>query len=412
MTYLFRLLNKLNNLTAAIIILLAIALASALGTIIEQNKDTEFYLRNYPPNKPLFNFISSDLIFNLGLNHVYISWWFIFLIVLLMLSLTLCTITRQLPNLKLARLWQFYTNAETKSKFNVRLKTQNCSLTKLTYYLEEQNYKIKHLNNFVYAYKGIVGRVSPIIVHMSLIFILSGSFFSTTQGQTAEIFINVNQEQSILNTCKAYLNDFKISYNSQGSIDQFYSDLNLETRPGSRIKKTIYVNEPLNYDDVTIYQIDWNIENLIISIDNNNYYSIPLQSIELQNGSNSKYWINSLIIFDQNLFCVVSDLTGNMFIYDESKELISVIRPGELIHFNGHQIMFNMIVASTGLQIKIDHFIPLIYTGFLLLMLSTLTSYISYSQVWLVKTDNIIYIFGNTNRAKFTFKKQLLQVIE
>ncbi|NP_050688.1 c-type cytochrome biogenensis protein (chloroplast) [Guillardia theta] len=410
MNYIIKFLNKLNNLTVAIIILLAIALASALGTVIEQNKNTDFYLKNYPLTKPLFNFVTSDLILKFGLDHVYTSWWFIFLIILLLLSLTLCTITRQLPALKLARLWQFYTNFNTKAKFQIRFKTNSSSLTKLTYYLEEKNYKIKHFNHFVYAYKGIFGRVSPIIVHFSLVIVLIGSMLSTTQGRTQEAFIVVNQEKPVLDTYEAYVNDFKIAYNSQGLIDQFYSDLILETRQASKIQKTIYVNEPLNYSNITIYQTDWNIDNLVICIDNQNYYSIPLQFIELPNGSESKYWINRLDLFGQSVFCVVNDLTGIVYLYNQNKDLICISSLGEFITLNGHTITFNKLVASTGLQFKLDSFIPLVYLGFLLLMISTLLSYISYSQVWLVKNGSTTYIFGSTNRAKFAFIKQLTEI--
>jgi len=410
MNYIIKFLNKLNNLTVAIIILLAIALASAIGTVIEQNKNTEFYLKNYPLSKPMFNFVTSDLILNFGLDHVYTSWWFIFLIILLMLSLTLCTITRQLPALKLARLWQFYTNLNTKAKFQIRFKTNSSSLTKLTYYLEEKNYKIKHFNDFVYGYKGIFGRVSPIIVHFSLVIVLIGSMLSTTQGRTQESFIVVNQEKPVLYTYQAYVNDFKIAYNSQGLIDQFYSDLILKTIQGSKIQKTIYVNEPLNYANITIYQTDWNIDNLVICIDDKNYYTIPLQFVELGNGSESKYWINRLDLFDQSVFCVINDLTGIVYLYNQNKDLICISSLGEFITLNGHTITFNRLVASTGLQFKLDSFIPLVYLGFLLLMISTLTSYISYSQVWLVKKGSTTYIFGSTNRAKFAFIKQLTEI--
>lgn len=410
MNYIIKFLNKLNNLTVAIVILLSIALASAIGTVIEQNKNTEFYLKNYPLSKPMFNVVTSDLILNFGLDHVYTSWWFIFLIILLMLSLSLCTVTRQLPALKLARLWQFYTNLNTKAKFQIRFKTNSSSLTKLTYYLEEKNYKIKHFNHFVYGYKGIFGRVSPIIVHFSLVIVLIGSMLSTTQGRTQEALIVVNQEKPVLDIYQAYVNDFKIAYNSQGLIDQFYSDLILETKQGSKIQKTIYVNEPLNYSNVTIYQTDWNIDNLVICIDNKTYYTIPLQFIELPNGSESKYWLNRLDLFEQSVFCVINDLTGIVYLYNQNKDLICISSLGEFINLNGHTITFNKLVSSTGLQFKLDPFIPLVYLGFLLLMISTLTSYISYSQVWLVKKGSTTYIFGSTNRAKFAFIKQLTDI--
>ena len=61
------------------------------------------------------------------------------------------------------------------------------------------------------------------------------------------------------------------------------------------------------------------------------------------------------------------------------------------------------IISSTGLQIKTDPGIPIIYIGFFFLMLSTLISYITYSQIWIIQKNKSIYIGGNTNRAIFEF---------
>jgi cytochrome c biogenesis protein len=68
------------------------------------------------------------------------------------------------------------------------------------------------------------------------------------------------------------------------------------------------------------------------------------------------------------------------------------------------------IISSTGLQIKADPGIPLIYTGFFFLMLSTLISYITYSQIWIIQEKNKIFIGGNTNRAVFDFELEFLKL--
>ena len=70
------------------------------------------------------------------------------------------------------------------------------------------------------------------------------------------------------------------------------------------------------------------------------------------------------------------------------------------------------IISSTGLQIKIDPGIPLIYTGFLFLMVSTLISYITYSQIWIVQNKKEIFIGGNTTRATFDFEIEFFKLIK
>jgi cytochrome c biogenesis protein ResB len=50
------------------------------------------------------------------------------------------------------------------------------------------------------------------------------------------------------------------------------------------------------------------------------------------------------------------------------------------------------IISSTGLQIKTDPGIPVIYLGFFLLMLSTLISYITYSQIWIIQKTKLLSV--------------------
>jgi cytochrome c biogenesis protein len=70
------------------------------------------------------------------------------------------------------------------------------------------------------------------------------------------------------------------------------------------------------------------------------------------------------------------------------------------------------ILSSTGLQIKSDPGIFLIYLGFLFLMLSTLISYITYSQIWVIKDNRKIFIGGTTNRAVFEFELEFFKFIK
>ena len=47
-----------TNLRFAIAVLLVIAIASSLGSFIEQDENIEFYQENYPLNKPIYGFIT------------------------------------------------------------------------------------------------------------------------------------------------------------------------------------------------------------------------------------------------------------------------------------------------------------------------------------------------------------------
>jgi cytochrome c biogenesis protein len=70
------------------------------------------------------------------------------------------------------------------------------------------------------------------------------------------------------------------------------------------------------------------------------------------------------------------------------------------------------VVGSTGLQIKADPGIPIVYFGFALLMAGVVMSYFSHSQIWAVIKDGKLYLGGRTNRAQVTFERQTIEIID
>ena len=77
----------LIDLKFSILILTIIAFASSFGSFIEQDEPISFYEENYPETKPIYGFVTSKIILSLGLDHVYNTWWFLLLILILSISL-------------------------------------------------------------------------------------------------------------------------------------------------------------------------------------------------------------------------------------------------------------------------------------------------------------------------------------
>lgn len=421
--------NILGNLKLAIVLLLILAVCSALGTIIEQNQNISFYENNYPNSSPLFGIISSNMIFFFGFNNIYQNWWFTTLIILLATSLFSCTLSRQIPSLKMARLWQLYTKKQSLNKIGLNFSVSKTSLSKLAFMLKKYDYNVIQKGKVLYAYKGLPGKIGPIIVHISLIIILFGSLIGNLSGFVSQELIplgGVFHIQNIINSgpfanipqnFEGYVKEFKIAYNEEGAIDQFYSDLLILNTNGDQItEKIIYVNEPLRYGGIVFYQTDWNLNNLSINIDEKNDIQLPLKSINVQN--EGKFWITSLPIgsnektMNGSILLVLKDLTGKILVYDNNQELLGVLDIGSTIPINGHLLRITSITSSTGLQIKCDPGIPFVYLGFLFLILSIVLSYFSYSQIWAIKEDKKLHISGRTNRAIYSFEQQLTKLVK
>ena len=97
--------------------------------------------------------------------------------------------------------------------------------------------------------------------------------------------------------------------------------------------------------------------------------------------------------------------------YTESGKFLGNIELNESGNFQ-FPITLLEIISSTGLQIKTDPGIPITYLGFFLLMGSTLISYITYSQIWIIKKNHKIFIGGNTNRAIFEFELEFFKFLK
>lgn len=103
-------------------------------------------------------------------------------------------------------------------------------------------------------------------------------------------------------------------------------------------------------------------------------------------------------------------MRGINSIYDETGKLVGEGEINESLPFNPN-IEFCDYITATGLQIKSDPGIPVIYLGFFFLLISIISSYISYSQVWLTRKNNKILLGGITNRSKIQFEFEMLNLI-
>ena len=420
---LFRVQNFLKivtDLRFAILVLAVIAGISSLGSFIEQDEPLTFYQENYA--KPIYGIVDANLILNLGIDHVYSTWWFLSLLLLLAICLVSCTMTRQLPLLKNSKAFFFRGKKNSFLKLPFSIKIKNISYLKemILTKIQNRNFYLYQKENLVYGYRGLVGRISPILVHLSLIIILLGSSVGAFQNFKAQEVLPKGEIFHIQNPLKVgwltslpsintRVNDFWVEYENN-RIHQFYSNLSILDDFGNEIKQqTISVNNPLRYKGVDFYQSDWNLIGIRIkNIKTNIIYESPLFSFN----NNSKSWITWISIksgsTQENMALVFDQLQNIVLLYDETGNFIDFKNIGDLIEENLRLID---ILPSTGLLIKYDPSILIIYFGFGLLMLTTLFSYLPYTQIWILNEKNNCWIGSSTNRGKIQLEIEFENLI-
>ncbi|HLO89239.1 MAG TPA: cytochrome c biogenesis protein [Nostocaceae cyanobacterium] len=421
-------LSVLTDLRLAIVLLLVIAVFSISGTVIEQGQTPAFYQANYPEHPALFGFLTWKVIQVVGLDHVYRTWWFLSLLVLFGTSLTACTFTRQLPALKAARRWQYYEEPRQFQKLALSAEVNSVSLASLTPILQKQNYKIfQEKDGILYARKGIIGRIGPIIVHIGIVAILLGGIWGAMTGFVAQEMVasgNTFQVKNIIDAgpwtstdvlkdWAVRVNRFWIDYTPTGGIDQFYSDLSVVNNEGKEVDhEQIYVNKPLRYHGVTFYQTDWGISGIRFKFNNSPVFQIPMALLDTKGkGRIWGTWIPTKPDMSAGVSLLAKDLQGMVLIYDDQGKLINTVRAGMSTQINGVNLKIIDVVGSTGLQIKYDPGIPIVYIGFALLMLGVVMSYFSHSQIWALQNGDRLYIGAKTNRAQVAFEQEILGVL-
>jgi len=409
------------DLRFSIFTLLLISGCSIIGTVIEQDQSIETYKVNYPLTNPIFGFLSWDRILYFGLDHVYQTWWFLFLIFLFGCSLVLCSFLQQLPSLKIARRCQFFRTDSAFYKLNNYTILTTSSFSKILAGIQTENYSIFQQKNIIYSYKGLIGRIAPIIVHFSMILVLVGTIISALFGFKAQEIVPKTENfhiQNILSNGRltiipqnsARVNDFWITYTKNKTVSQFYSDISILNTNGNEIKrKTISVNYPLVHKGVYYYQTDWNLLGLRFKTNTNQIIEYPLVNVFPNQEKIWLTWISNNQFTQNGIILLIDNLEGYASIYSDDGQFLGNMEINENLNFN-QNITLLEILSSTGLQIKIDPGIPLIYLGFLFLMISTLMSYITYSQVWVFQKDQQLFIGGNTNRALFDFEREFLKL--
>ncbi len=301
-----RLLSFLSTMELAITLLLTLAIASVIGTVLQQNQPYPDYLLKFGP----FWF---DVFESLGLYDVYSALWFLLILVLLVISTSVC-VFRNTPTM-LRDIWHLRTQVQSKSLRAMAHHQQwtqaNGDVADLTAqaqaYFKAQGFRHKLVDRpeagetLISAMRGGMNRMGYLLTHLAIIVICLGGLLDSNvpmklakwqgnlQVETRDLSIsNVPQESRLSVGSHAFrgsisipegksasvaflgledgyvmqklpfnlaVKDFRTEHYATGQPKSFETDLVL-TAPELDIplERTISVNHPLSYDGYTIYQ--------------------------------------------------------------------------------------------------------------------------------------------------------------
>jgi cytochrome c biogenesis protein len=264
-----------SSLKLAIVLLLVIAVTSIIGTIVEQTDDpaktitflTGIFGENAAPT--VYNiFVKLDFM------DMYHSWWFITLLALFCVNLTVCSlekipktwrvvkspihplaenVIRSLPIKRevtfhgaMAAVRDTFTNAMRASRFPVLEATDEAPVLQL------------------YSQKGAYSRLGVYVVHLSILLIFAGAIIGLELGYDGYLNLPEGRSSSVVYKrpqgvvpldFTIHLNWYETRYYPGTDTPlEFESELVILEDGREVLKTIIEVNSPLTYKGITFYQ--------------------------------------------------------------------------------------------------------------------------------------------------------------
>lgn len=296
--------NFLGSMNLAVTLLMMLSVASVIGTVLQQGQAPQDYIVKFGP-------FWSDVFNSLGLFNVYGALWFVFVLVFLLISTSVC-VTRHTPTF-IKDMKQF---SEKLSQNALKHQPNNTSFNNVATLEENQNYATALLQHkgfktkihqrddgsvTVAGHKGQWNRLGYFFTHISIIIICAGALLDSNlllkyreftgnlvaetrpvslaevnkkswldadnlsfrgsvnvpEGGTADVLFLPYEDGFLVQQLpfKIENKNFRVEYYDTGMPKSFESDLIL-TAPelDEPIVQTIKVNHPLYYKNYAIYQ--------------------------------------------------------------------------------------------------------------------------------------------------------------
>ncbi len=400
--------NFLASVKLSVVLLLALAFTSIIGTLIPQHKETSQYLQNYGE-------FWHGIFEALNFYDMYGSWWFQLLLALLIVNIIVCSIDRLSATWKIVFPEKPVYRADRfrKSEYRQALTTAQPpeALQKaITGYMEKhfRHSRTERSENgyLIYGEKGRWTRLGAYVVHLSILLLTLGVLISSLFGYEGRMNLPVGETSNtmILRHSDAHValdfslrcDDFSVKHYPSGRPKEYRSELAILENGEEVARKSLIVNDPIRYRGFNIFQ--------------STYGRIPGDTFTLAFTDNaSGLQINKKAAMNEEVAMpggkgtiIVQDYSNNFnfrghnlgptylcMLIPESGDPRPLILPVEHPNFDRmRQGTYTISIKNleyryfTGLQISRDPGIPIVFTSFVIMILGFIvTFYIAHRQV-------------------------------
>lgn len=347
-----KVLKFLRSMTFGMILLGLILLCSFPGSVIAQGNTPDWYVQTYPD--------WHGMILKLGLDDVFGSWYFVTLLALLCLNLTLCSLIR-IRNVVKASKNAAASAAARKTK--VFLSGEDTA--QLRQLLESRHYKKEVFDGTTVYSKNAIGWYGSFITHLAILLtVLFGAaalYLPKVMDQTC-----MPGESLIMEDGTAITVDSFHIENEAGELD--YASIIDITLPDGRSsgKKEISVNYPLSFGGYKVYQQTYGTAGAVTvrnAETGGEDFFILNEMCFLSLDSVNGVWFEALypgyIRDESGNFTLITQTSGSyedpvyqVLLASEGVYTPVMVFPGETLSVGGVEFTFEEPVEYPGLRIK------------------------------------------------------------
>lgn len=392
--------NFFSSMKLGLVLLLIIAAAAIVGTLIPVNPQT---------NLPTFN--------------IYQQVWFRGILGLLCMNLLVCSLNRWKvikrsfgsPKLRVSENYL----KQLKQFSSVRQKgTITGMVDSLETSLRSKGYRVFKEETdgtaFLAADRGRIGVLGSFITHLSFLIITAGAIFggftgyegyvSALEGRSFSLTQDVTWDTKVkpgpTDEFQVKVNKFWIDYRTDGSVKGYYSDLTVIDNGQEKGRKVIRVNDPLNYKGVKFYQSSYGPANQVTAkvvgkkaMQEKEYTVYEQNSFPIE-GTDTEIRVARFIPdFDpnnpgqsrsnlpNNPAVIYEIIKGGQTIETNYKLLNAPLETNDAtVTFTGYKVG-----NYTGLSVRKDPGVPIVWLGSGLMVMGMLISYLwQHRKIWAV----------------------------
>ena len=412
----------------------SLAILSIVGTLIPQNRPAAEYIQQYGPK-------TAELFRILNIPDMYNSWWFIALLSLFSINLIICSLDRFPTVWKLITMDNLATKVDRLKKMLPRNSfTADKPISEVVPLVEqtmsEAGWKPSQAEReggtLLFAQKTPWVRSGVYIVHVSILVIFIGAIIGSLFGSkgslmipeksVANYFFEVGTGKRLSTGFDLRVDGFYLSYYDNGSPKEYRSDLTVFENGQEVLKKSIVVNDPLQYKGFTFYQASYESRNeFLVTVQNQQTgmretFTIPPDREVKWPEAGVSFGIVNLVQPDRwgryRLKIWFNDGKGDPSVFwIDGQTAISVERPDTVYTFESKQRF------ATGLQVAKDPGVWPVYIGCTMMLLGLFVAFfLSHKRIWVYISEEqgrtSVLVAGTSNKNKVSFENKFDALVE